>query len=124
MDDHKVTVTRMMTVAIANSVVTSAIVLGELLFGLQRMPLGKRRDRIEQRASELFARLNCEPVAAAVADCYAAIKVIRERSGKRMEENDLWIAASALSLGATLVSRDMDYHGTSGLVVEDWSKPP
>ncbi len=40
-----------------------------------------------------------------------------------MDENDLWIAATALSLGATLVTRDSDYEGIEGLQIEDWSKP-
>ena len=39
-----------------------------------------------------------------------------------MDENDLWIAATALALGATLVTRDSDFSGTPGLVIEDWTK--
>jgi predicted nucleic acid-binding protein len=38
-----------------------------------------------------------------------------------MDENDLWIAATALALGATLVSRDGDFKQIDGLSVENWA---
>lgn len=34
-----------------------------------------------------------------------------------LDENDLWIAATAMSIGATLVSRDRDFRGIDGLSV-------
>jgi len=43
----------------------------------------------------------------------------KARSG--LDENDLWIAATALALGATLVSRDADVQQIGGLRVEDWT---
>ncbi len=38
-----------------------------------------------------------------------------------MDENDLWIAACAFSLGAVLVSRDNDFRNIPDLVIEDWT---
>jgi len=38
-----------------------------------------------------------------------------------MDHDDLWIAAHALILGATLVTRDADSSGIAGLSAEDWS---
>jgi predicted nucleic acid-binding protein len=35
--------------------------------------------------------------------------------GLSLDENDLWIAATALVLHATLVSRDDDFQATAGL---------
>ena len=34
-----------------------------------------------------------------------------------IDENDRWIAATALALGATLVTRDGDFAGIGGLAV-------
>ena len=61
------------------------------------------------------------PIGPAVGDHYARLKVAARRLGHGIGENDLWIAATAVSLGAVLVSRDGDVRGIPGLTVEDWS---
>jgi predicted nucleic acid-binding protein len=50
------------------------------------------------------------------------VKIARQRKGLTLDENDLWIAACALALQATLVSRDGDFGQIEGLNVEDWTK--
>ena len=55
------------------------------------------------------------------ADHYAKIKLIRQRKGLTLDENDLWIAASAMALNAVLISRDSDFQQIDGLTVEDWT---
>jgi tRNA(fMet)-specific endonuclease VapC len=64
----------------------------------------------------------CEPIPETAADHYARIKRETERKGVRLDENDLWIAATALSLGAVLVTTDSDFQRVSGLRVEDWTQ--
>jgi predicted nucleic acid-binding protein len=59
----------------------------------------------------------CEPIPAQAGDFYAAVKLARQRRGLMLDENDLWVAATALALGATLVSRDRDFAGINGLSV-------
>jgi tRNA(fMet)-specific endonuclease VapC len=49
------------------------------------------------------------------------IKRTRQLKGLTLDENDLWIAATALALGATLISRDNDFQNLEGLKVENWS---
>lgn len=41
----------------------------------------------------------------------------RRQRGLILDENDLWIAATAIALDATLVSRDTDFSGIDGLLV-------
>lgn len=41
----------------------------------------------------------------------------RQQRGLPLDENDLYAAATALALGATLVSRDIDFGGIEGLQV-------
>lgn len=98
-------------------ILTSTIVRGEILFGLARLPAGKRRTDLEVRAHAILAVIPCEPLSAAVADAYAQIKVTRLQTGFALDENDLWIAASAMALGAVLVSRDNDFTLLNGLTV-------
>jgi tRNA(fMet)-specific endonuclease VapC len=59
----------------------------------------------------------CEAIPAQAANLYAAIKLARQRKGLTLDENDLWIAATALALNAALVSHDADFSGIDGLVV-------
>ena len=53
----------------------------------------------------------------AAGDVYANIKVSQQRRGLPLDENDLWMAATAVALGAILVSRDSDFQGIEGLSV-------
>ncbi len=102
-------------------VVVCPITQGEILYGIRRLPEGKRQRDLEGTAAKLFGAFPCEPVPPAAADHYAEVKLAREREGLALDENDLWIASTALATGATLVSRDTDFHGIAGLVLEDWS---
>jgi predicted nucleic acid-binding protein len=98
-------------------VVTCAIVRGEILFGISRLSEGRRRAELEQTGRQFLDAFRCEPVPEKAGDFYAAVKLARSRLGLALDENDLWVAATALSLGATLVSRDQDFAGIEGLTV-------
>ncbi len=101
---------------------TCPIVKGEILFGIGRLPMGKRRQDLEQRANELFADVQCDPIPENVGDTYAQIKVAAEKQGTSLGECDLWIAATALALDAILVASDSDYERIIGLGLrlENW----
>jgi predicted nucleic acid-binding protein len=97
------------------------IVRGEILYGLARLPEGRRRDNLAKQAAPLFASIVCEPMPESAGDAYANIKRTRERQGLRLDENDLWIAATASAVGATLVTRDRDFGSVEGLTTTDWT---
>ena len=101
--------------------VACAMVVGEVRFGVERLSTGARKADVARRTTVVLARLMCLSIDPAVADHSAQIKVAMRRSGRGIGENDLWIAATALSIGALLVSRDADVQGVPGLTVEDWS---
>ena len=98
-------------------VVTCTIARGEILFGVKRLAQGRRRSELEAKAQELFAALPCEAIPSGAGDFYADIKIARQSRGLALDENDLWIAATALAVGATLVSRDIDFMGIETLAV-------
>ena len=64
-----------------------------------------------------LAAFRCEPVPERAAGFYAELKVARRKRVLSLDENDLWIAATALALGACLVSRDGDFGAVTGLSV-------
>jgi tRNA(fMet)-specific endonuclease VapC len=57
----------------------------------------------------------------AVVEIYGRIRTVLENSGAAIGALDTFIAAQALSLGATLVtSNTKEFAGVSGLQIEDW----
>jgi predicted nucleic acid-binding protein len=99
----------------SDQVVTCSIVRGEILFGISKLPAGKRRAELEETGRQFLAAFLCETVSERAGDHYAAIKLSRQQNGLSLDENDIWIAATALALDATLVSRDSDFAGIEGL---------
>ena len=106
----------------SDSLFTCSIVKGEILFGIARLSAGKRQQELQQKANELFAAIPCEPISEAVSDAYAKIKVAVQKQGTSLGECDLWIAATALTLDAILVTSDSDYQRIAGLGLrlENW----
>jgi predicted nucleic acid-binding protein len=86
------------------------------------LPEGKRRSALEAEAMSLFGQLACLAVPEAAADQYASIKWETERKGPPLDENDLWIAATARALEAIVVTTDSDFQRVSGLQTEDWTR--
>ena len=86
--------------------------------------LMRKDPRIEARLAALDPNdkvVICQPVPESAGDAYANITRTRERQGLRLDENDLWIAATASTVGATLVSRDSDFSSVEGLATTDWT---
>jgi predicted nucleic acid-binding protein len=101
----------------SDRVVTCSIVRGEILFGIARLPSGKRRSELESAGRRILDTFHREAVPERAADIYADIKVTRLQRGLALDENDLWVAATALALGAALVSRDSDFSVIERLTV-------
>jgi hypothetical protein len=59
-------------------VVTCAIARGEILFGVGRLPQGRRRNDLEAKALNLFATLQCEPIPPVTGDRYASVKLSQD----------------------------------------------
>jgi predicted nucleic acid-binding protein len=106
----------------ADRVIICTIVRGEILYGVQRMSAGKRKDEITEKLSKILTGFRCEPLPEGVADRYAVLKRSRQLMGLSIDDNDLWIGATALLLGAVLVTHDDDFRKINDLNVEDWTK--
>ena len=85
-----------------------SVVLGELHFGFMK---GKRRAFNEKKLQQFTAILNVEVinVNADVARKYAVIYLSLQRKETKIPINDVWIAASCMEVGGTLLTRDKHF---------------
>jgi predicted nucleic acid-binding protein len=100
---------------------TSVIVVGEIRYGLERLPAGKKRTDLEARGARILGTLPAELVTADADEVYGRLKASLESQGVNPDDNDLWIAATAFTHGAVVVSRDQFFRQVPGLQTEDWS---
>ena len=103
---------------------TCPIVRGEILYGVERLPIGRRRRILENQADNLFSGLICDPIPEETGDFYARMKREAQKLGTPLDECDLWIASTALVFDAVLVTSDTDFRrlqGLFGLQLEDWT---
>jgi tRNA(fMet)-specific endonuclease VapC len=98
----------------------SAITYAELCFGIENGDPSARRERWRQL--ELFTRrLLVLPVAQSVGPIYGRIRAELRRRGRMIGNNDLFIAAHALTEDAVLVSNNQkEFQRVPGLRVENW----
>jgi predicted nucleic acid-binding protein len=96
------------SIGVDDRVVICTITRGEVLFGLERLPQGRRRT--EAKALPLFGVLPCEPIPSSAGDRYASVKISQQRRGLPLDENNLWIAAT----GWLLTQRSLAAIATSG----------
>jgi tRNA(fMet)-specific endonuclease VapC len=108
--------------ACTDPILTSTIALGEIRYGLNRLPLGKKRTDLENRALRTLLGIPIEQVAQPISDEFGRLNASLEGQGINLGDNDLWIAATALSLSYTLITRDSIFIRIPGLQVEDWSQ--
>lgn len=102
-------------------IATSVVVVGEIHYGLSRLPVGKKRADLETRAHAILSAVRVDPVSESVAVAYGHLKASLEGQGLNLDDNDLWIAATAIAQGDRLVTRDHIFSQVPGLQVEDWS---
>ncbi len=99
----------------ANKLYASAVVLGELYYGIERS-LQKAKNAAD--VDELLQLVNVLSVDIATAKLYALIKRGQEKKGLILPENDLWIAATAIQYNLTLAARDHHFNRVTELALE------
>jgi tRNA(fMet)-specific endonuclease VapC len=85
-----------------------SVVVGEICIGFM---MGTQLQRNERRFRQFVTRLGVEiiPVDADVARKYAIIYTSLRKKGTPIPLNDVWIAASCMEVGGTLLTRDRHF---------------
>lgn len=102
----------------------TSISYAEILFGIARLPDGKRRHSLAEQAHAMFQEDFAGRVLgfdALAAPHYAELASRRQREGRRIHAEDGMIAAIALLHGASIVSRDSDLSGCGVAVINPWT---
>ena len=103
--------------------VTTAISVGEILFGLERLPAGRRRDHLRERFVEPGLGLFVLSYDDAAARAFGLIAARRERAGLAVHNSDVMIAAIAHLHGARLATRNTrDFESTGVELVNPWER--
>lgn len=111
---------RLVEVGEAN-VFTSVIVSAEILFGIKN----RASAELTRKVGNVLSRLYIASFDPPADRHYADIRLTLKRQGKPIGANDLWIAAHALALDATLVSdNEREFSRVPGLKVENWLREP
>jgi len=97
---------------------TTAVTLGELLYGAAR----RGNERLVERIRDLLSQaVSILPFDADAAQVYGPLRAGLEASGRRLDEPDLRIASIALAHGLTLVTGNVQhFQRVPGLTIEDW----
>jgi predicted nucleic acid-binding protein len=97
---------------------TTAITVGELVYGVAR----RGSPQLSRRVNELIASLvSIVPFDRRAAEIYGELRAELEREGRRLDEPDLRIAAIARSRGLVLVTGNVrHFERVPGLTVENW----
>lgn len=98
----------------------SAITAHELLRGVARLPAGVRRARSERWLETLLSAVPVIEYDLDVARVHAALWAEMSASGRSLGEHDQMIAATAISLGYELATRDAAFDAVPDLTLRRW----
>lgn len=97
------------------------VVWHELLFGVLRLPDGRRKDALLRFVHTVPGALPKLPYDESAARAHAVLRVSQERRGHPLAEPDAQIAAHAIGSGLTLVTRNLrDFQGIDDIQLQNW----
>lgn len=102
----------------ANRMAISSITLSELIYGSEK---SQNVDKNLEAIEEFISHLDVLPYDAKASQHYGQIKVTLEKKGEIIGENDIHIAAHAISQGLILVSNNLkEFRRVPNLALESW----
>lgn len=109
---------------VTQGLVTTAVTIAEIGYGVERLPPGRRRDMLRSAARSQFEGFGSQILAFDVAAAlkYPEVVVARELAGRPTTELDAQIAAIALSSGSAVATRNArDFTGVGLEILDPWA---
>jgi tRNA(fMet)-specific endonuclease VapC len=102
----------------ASRMAVSSITLSELIYGAEK---SANIDRNLEAIEEFISHLEVLPYDAKASQHYGQIKASLEKRGEIIRENDIYIAAHAISQGLILVTNNLrEFQRVANLALENW----
>ena len=102
----------------ASRMAISSITLSELMYGAEKSP---NADKNLEAIEEFISHLEVISYDAKASQHYGQIKAALERKGEFIGENDIHIAAHAISQGLILVTNNLrEFKRVANLALESW----
>jgi predicted nucleic acid-binding protein len=98
-------------------IVVDSIILGEVRFGVLRLPHGRKRQDLERWFGDVVVNIACISWDSKIAVRWAALLVDLHRAGYSMPFKDSMIAATALTHNLTVATRNVRDFSRAGLRV-------
>ena len=98
----------------------SVITYGELLFGAKKSQNLEKNIALVYRIKELFPIIDVDK---ATIETFSELKANLQKSGSTIDDFDLLIASTALTMNSILVTNnEKHFNRIKGLRIENWSK--
>jgi hypothetical protein len=107
----------------AERLFTTSVTVAEIAYGIERLPRGRRKDKLKAAARDLFGSFGDQILAfdVAAAAVYATIVAARDKAGLSISGFDAQIAAVCRCHNATLATRNMkDFRRTGVELFDPW----
>ncbi len=102
----------------------SVVTASELLHGVHRAVQPEVRAKRSAFVEALLERFPLLPIDLATARAHAQVWAELTAAGKMIGPNDLWLAATGLAHGLTMVTANArEFTRVPGLIVEVWEEP-
>lgn len=104
---------------------TTSITLAEIRYGIERLPDGRRKERLRARAEDLFATFADQvlPFDVAAAAHYAAVVTRRDHAGLPIDGFDAQIASICRTHRAALATRNVkDFRDLEVDLIDPWNE--
>jgi tRNA(fMet)-specific endonuclease VapC len=99
----------------------ASVTLHEALYGVERLPDGKRKEGLREYMREVVTKMSALPYDAKAADWHARERARLNATGRTMPYADGQIAAVAVVNALALVTANIrDFRLVKGLRVENW----
>ncbi len=93
----------------------SSISVGELMYGAE---LSQKKDYNSTGYYSFCEQIKVLNIDIEIAKTYGKIKSVLKSKGRPIPENDIWIAATALTANLLLVTADSDFENIPDLMIE------